>query len=69
MQSGSKDLLELSRFTIFLDAFDKKVITQMGKMKKQSRSEIVRNLVHSWIEKNSDILKSKYDIDLYLMLI
>ena len=36
----------------------------MAKKRKQSRPETVRNLVHNWIENNTNILKSNYDIDL-----
>lgn len=64
MQSGSKDSLELSRFTIFLYAFDKKVITQMGKKKKQSHSGVIRYIIHNWIESHPNLLKENYDIDL-----
>ena len=36
----------------------------MAKKRKQSRSETVRNLIHNWVEGNTNILKSNYDIDL-----
>jgi len=55
---------ELSRITFSIDTFDKRVLTLMAKKRRQSRSEMVRNLVHKWIENNPDILKSDYDIDL-----
>ena len=64
MPSDSKISSELSRITFSLDAFDERVISQMAKKRKQSRSETVRSLVHNWIESNPNILKSNYDIDL-----
>jgi hypothetical protein len=36
----------------------------MAKKRKQSRSETVRNIIHNWIEGNTNTLKSNYDIDL-----
>ena len=64
MQLNSKDLLEFSRFTIFLDTFDKRVITLMTKKKKQSHSEIISYIIHNWIESYPTILKENYNIDL-----
>ncbi|MFW9943084.1 MAG: hypothetical protein ACFFFT_18750 [Candidatus Thorarchaeota archaeon] len=64
MPSESQKSSDLSRITFSLDAFDERVLTLMAKKRKQSRSETVRNLVHNWIENNSNILKSNYDIDL-----
>lgn len=64
MQLKSKDLLEFSRFTIFLDTFDKRVITLMAKKRKQSHSGVIRYIVHKWIESYPTILKENYDIDL-----
>ncbi len=64
MPSDSKKTSDLSRITFSLDAFDERVITLMAKKRKQSRSETVRNLIHNWIEGNTNILKSNYDIDL-----
>jgi hypothetical protein len=64
MPSESKKSSDLSRITFSLDAFDERVITMMAKKRKQSRSETVRNLIHNWIEGNTNILKSNYDIDL-----
>lgn len=55
---------DLSRITFSLDAFDERVINLMAKKRKQSRSETVRNLIHNWVEGNTNILKSNYDIDL-----
>ena len=64
MQLDSKNSLELSRITIFLDTFDKRVITLMAKKRKQSHSETISYLIHTWIENNLNILKSNYNIDL-----
>ncbi|MFW9872756.1 MAG: hypothetical protein ACFFG0_06595 [Candidatus Thorarchaeota archaeon] len=64
MPSEPQKSSDLSRITFSLDAFDERVLTLMAKKRKQSRSETVRNLVHNWIENNSNILKSNYDIDL-----
>ena len=64
MSSEPKKSSDLSRITFSLDAFDERVLTLMAKKRKQSRSETVRNLVHNWIENNTNILKGNYDIDL-----
>jgi len=64
MPSETKKSSDLSRITFSLDAFDERVINVMAKKRKQSRSETVRNLIHNWIEGNTNILKSNYDIDL-----
>jgi len=64
MPSETKKSSDLSRITFSLDAFDEKVLTLMAKKRNQSRSETVRNLVHNWIENNTNILKNNYDIDL-----
>ena len=64
MPSETQKSSDLSRITFSLDAFDERVINLMAQKRKQSRSETVRNLVHNWIENNTTILKSNYDIDL-----
>ena len=64
MPSETKKSSDLSRITFSLDAFDERVITLMAKKRKQSRSETVRNIIHNWIEGNSNTLNSNYDIDL-----
>lgn len=64
MPSETKKSSELSRITFSIDFFDEKVIDLMAIKRKQSRSETVRNIIHNWVEKNSDLLKSNYDIDL-----
>jgi hypothetical protein len=64
MPSDSTKSSGLSRITFSLDPVDEKVIEMMAKKRQVSRSEIVRNLVHNWIELNPEILKSNYNIDL-----
>lgn len=64
MPSETKKSSDLSRITFSLDAFDERVLTLMAKKRKQSRSETVRNIIHNWIEGNSNTLNSNYDIDL-----
>ncbi|MFX1426310.1 MAG: ribbon-helix-helix protein, CopG family [Promethearchaeota archaeon] len=64
MPSETQKSSDLSRITFSLDAFDERVLNLMAKKRKQSRSETVRNLVHNWIENNTNTLKSNYDIDL-----
>ena len=64
MPSETRKSSDLSRITFSLDVFDERVITMMAKKRKQSRSETVRNLIHNWIEGNTNTLKSNYDIDL-----
>ncbi|MHA1932035.1 MAG: hypothetical protein ACW96X_05815 [Promethearchaeota archaeon] len=61
--SLSKKSPELYRITLSLDAFNNKIITLISERKQEFRSEIVRDIVHGWIKKNSDILKSNFDID------
>ena len=60
---NSNESSQLFRFAFSLGPFDNKVITLMSEIRQQSRSEIVRNLVHGWIGKNSDILMNEFDID------
>lgn len=64
MPSETKKSSDLSRITFSLDVFDERVISLMAKKRKQSRSETVRNFIHNWVEGNTNILKSNYDIDL-----
>ena len=51
------------RITFTLGEFDERVIEKMAKKRDVSKSEIVRNLIHNWIEDNHDILKNNYEID------
>ncbi len=62
MPSDAKKSSDLSRITFSLDFFDEKVIDLMAKKRKKSRSETVRNIIHNWVENNSDLLKGNYDI-------
>ncbi|MFX1444331.1 MAG: ribbon-helix-helix domain-containing protein [Promethearchaeota archaeon] len=64
MPSDSSKSSGLLRITFSLDPVDEKVIDMMANKRQVSRSEIVRNLVHNWIEGNPEILKSNYSIDL-----
>ena len=52
----------LYRVTAGLDEFNYKVINRMAKSRKISLSEIVRTIVHQWIEFNPELLKSNYGI-------
>ena len=51
------------RITVGLDDFDHKVVSTMAVNRKKSLSEVVRVIVHQWIEYNPDLLKKNYDID------
>ncbi|TFG09041.1 MAG: hypothetical protein EU539_00585 [Promethearchaeota archaeon] len=51
------------RITVGLDDFDHKVVNKMAINRKLSLSEVVRTIVHQWIEYNPDLLKKNYDID------
>lgn len=51
------------RITVGLDDFDHKVITKMSLNRNLSLSEVVRTVVHQWIEYNPDLLKKNYNID------
>lgn len=64
MPSEPKKSSDLSRITFSLDVFDERVIDLMAGKRKQSRSETVRNIIHNWIESNSEILNSNYAINL-----
>lgn len=52
----------LSRITAGLDEFDHKVVTRMARARSLSLSEIVRTLIHQWIESNPEILEKNYGI-------
>ena len=51
------------RITFTIGEFDERVILKMAKKREVSKSEIVRNLIHNWIENNHDLLKNNYEID------
>ncbi len=51
------------RITFTIGEFDDMVILKMSKKRDVSKSEIVRNLIHNWIEDNHDLLKVNYEID------
>lgn len=54
----------LTRLTAGLDEFDYKVVSQMASKRANSLSEVVRSIVHKWIEDNPQLLKNNYGIDL-----
>jgi len=51
------------RITVKLDEFDRKVVSEMTTNRNTSLSNIMRNIVHQWIENNPDVLKRNYGID------
>lgn len=51
------------RITVSLDIFDDKVINKMSEYRDTSKSEIVRNIIHQWIEDNPDTLENNYGIN------
>jgi hypothetical protein len=50
------------RITVGLDDFDYKVVSKMSINRNLSLSEVVRTIVHQWIEYNPDLLKKNYGI-------
>ncbi len=64
MPSDSGKTSDLTRRTFSLSAFDEKVINLMATKRKQSISETIRSIIHTWIESNPNLLKDIYDIDL-----
>jgi len=48
---------------VSLDIFDDKVVSEMSKYRDTSKSEIIRNMVHQWIEENPDTLKNNYGVN------
>jgi hypothetical protein len=51
------------RVTVSLDIFDDKIISEMSKYRDSSKSEIIRNIIHQWIEENPDTLKNNYGVN------
>ena len=51
------------RITVSLDIFDDKVISKMSEYRDTSKSEIIRNIIHQWIEENPNTLKNNYAVD------
>lgn len=51
------------RITVSLDIFDDKVINKMSEYRDTSKSEIVRNIIHQWIEESPDLLEKNYGIN------
>ena len=52
-----------TRITVKLDEFDRKVVSKMAVNRNISLSNTMRNIVHQWIEDNSELLKKNYAID------
>ncbi len=50
------------RITVGLDEFDYHVVSKMAANRKLSLSEVVRTIVHQWIEDSPDLLKKNYGI-------
>lgn len=55
---------ELHLITLNLSKFDERVITLMAGNSRRFPTKIIRKIVHEWIEKNSDIIKSNYNINI-----
>ena len=51
------------RISVKLDDFDRKVVSKMAINRNIALSNTIRNMVHQWIEDNSDLLKRNYGID------
>jgi hypothetical protein len=51
------------RISVKLDEFDKIVVGRMAANRNISLSNTMRNIVHQWIEKNPNVLKTNYGID------
>ncbi len=63
-QSTSKEKRSnLSRVMAGFDDFDFRVINQIAKNRNISLSEVVRTIVHQWIEFNPEILERNYGIN------
>ena len=53
----------LLRITVGLDGFDYRVVNKMALNRDLPLSEVMRFIVHQWIEYNPDLLKTNYGID------
>ena len=51
------------RISVKLDEFDRKVVSEMATNRNTSLSTTMRNMVHQWIERNPDVLKRNYGIE------
>jgi len=54
---------KMDRITVSLDEFDYSVVEQMAVNRNLSLSEVMRNIVHNWIEYNPEILKRNYGVN------
>jgi len=53
----------LTRVTAGLDDFDYKVVNRMASKRAVSLSEVVRTIIHKWIEGNPQLLNDNYGIN------
>jgi len=60
---SDKKKSKMDRLTVSLDTFDFKVVNQMASNRDLSLSEVVRNIIHNWIEFNPDLLEKNYGIN------
>ncbi|TFF87145.1 MAG: hypothetical protein EU549_05310 [Promethearchaeota archaeon] len=60
---SDKKKSKMDRVTVSLDTFDYKVVNQMASNRDLSLSEVVRNIIHNWIEFNPDLLEKNYGIN------
>lgn len=62
MSEEENNSVNLPRFTISLEHFEKTIINLMAEKMGKSKSEILRNIINDWIITNQNILESKYGI-------
>jgi len=63
MTSNNTEPTKTPRLTFTIGEFDEKVIEKMALKRQVSKSEVIRTLIHNWIENNHDVLKNNYQID------
>ncbi|MHA1468096.1 MAG: ribbon-helix-helix domain-containing protein [Promethearchaeota archaeon] len=63
MSSNNTEPTKTPRLTFTIGEFDEKVIEKMALKRQVSKSEVIRTLIHNWIENNHDVLKNNYQID------
>lgn len=64
MPENEEEIKRKSRITIGLDDFDYRVVNKMSLNRNLPLSEVIRIVVHQWIEFNPEILKRNYGIEL-----
>ncbi|MBD3196738.1 MAG: ribbon-helix-helix protein, CopG family [Candidatus Lokiarchaeota archaeon] len=62
-EQNEKKKPKMDRITVSLDEFDYSVVEQMAKNRNLSLSEVMRNIVHNWIEYNPEILMRNYGVN------